>query len=139
MDCPGVQGFRLLMLDDDERSSISVVTPERRVFPLDYRDVVTRGFSTLGAKAEWRMAKVDGKLMPVAVIVRVHSLDQSDLEHPKRVSFLAVAKISPDGACVTRAVEVLGPEANEQARRFANDRHLECLRTDLKSKPQMKG
>lgn len=139
MDCPGVHGFRLRVLDDDERASVSVVTPDKRVFPLNYWDVVTRGFSTLGAKAEWRIAVADGKAVPVALIVRVQALDQSDPERPRRVAFLAVAKISRDGACVTRAVEALAPGANEQARRFADDGHLACLPSEPDPKPPTKG
>ncbi|MDC8755982.1 hypothetical protein [Janthinobacterium fluminis] len=127
MDCPGVHGFRLRVLEDDERSSISIVTPNKRVFPLNYWNVVTRGFSMLGTKAEWRIAKVDGKTAPIAIIVRIHALDQSYPEHPKRVPLLAVAKISRDAACVTRAVEALAPDANEQARRFADNRNMACL------------
>lgn len=46
LDCRGVHGFRLHVLEDDERSSISIVTPDKQIFPLNYWDVVTQGFST---------------------------------------------------------------------------------------------
>ena len=127
LDCPGAQGYRLHILEDDERSSVNVITPDKRVFPLNYWDVVTRGFSTLGAKVEWRIAKAGGEAVPVAIIVRVNTLDQSDPEHPKRVPLLAVAKISRDAACVTRVVNALAPDANKEARRSSDDQRLACL------------
>lgn len=84
-DCSGILGFRPLISEDDERSSVSIVTPDRRVFPLNYGDVVTRGFSSLIGKAEWRVANVGGKSVPIALIVRVNTVDQSDPEHLKQV------------------------------------------------------
>lgn len=135
LNCPGVHGFRLQVHEDDERSSVSVVTPDKRVISLDYWDVVTRGFSTLGNKVEWRIAKVGGQATPVAIIVRVITLDQSDPERPKRVPLLAVAKISRDVTCVTQVVDALAPDANKQARRFSNDQHLACLSAES-VKPQ---
>lgn len=139
LNCPGVHGFRLHILEDDERSSVSIVTPDNQVFPLNYWDVVARGFSTLGAKAEWRIAKVNGKTVPVAIIVRVNTLDQSDPEHPKRLPLLAVAKISRDSACVTRTVEARSPNANKQARQFADDASTACMPFESKTEPPKKG
>ncbi|GAB2876154.1 hypothetical protein GCM10027277_51940 [Pseudoduganella ginsengisoli] len=138
-DCPGVHGFRLQVLEDDERSSVSVVTPDGRVLPLNYWDVVTRGFSTLGTRAEWRIAKAGGKAVPVALIVRVNAVDQSDPEHPKRVPLLAVARIARDAACVVRTVDARAPDANEQARQVAADRHIACLPGGPDSNPTTKG
>jgi hypothetical protein len=130
LECPGVQGYRLHILEDDERSSIDVITPDKRVLPLNYWDVVTRGFSTLGGKVEWRIAKAGGQAAPVAIIVRVNTLDQSDPEHPKRAALLAVAKISVDAACVTKVVNAQTSNANKEARRFSDNQHLSCLPVD---------
>jgi len=55
--CPGVGGYSLLVLDSDDRASISVVAPGRRVHPLKYWDVVAPSFSTLDKKAEWRVVE----------------------------------------------------------------------------------
>lgn len=126
-ECPGVQGFRLLVSEDDERSSVSVVTPDRRVFPLDYWDVVTRGFSSLTGKAEWRIANVGGKAVPVALIVRVNTVDQSALGHPKRIPVLAIAKITPAMACVTHRLDALANNASRQARKLADAANADCL------------
>lgn len=128
-ECPGIQGFRLLVSEDDDRSSVSIVTPDRRVFPLNYWDVVTRGFSSLAGKAEWRVANVGGKSVPVALIVRVNTVDQSDPEHPKQVPVLAVARITPDTACVTHRLDALPRNASEQARKAADTVGVACLPT----------
>jgi hypothetical protein len=127
LDCPGIRGFRLQVLQDDERSSVNVVTPDKRVLPLDYWDVVTHGFSTLGKKAEWRITKTGRQITPIAVIVRVNALDHSDPERPRRVPILAVAKVSNESACVTQTIDANASNANEQARGFADDEHLPCL------------
>jgi hypothetical protein len=139
LDCPGIQGFRLQVLQDDERSSINIVTPDKQILPLDYWEVVTHGFSTLGTKAEWRVAKAGREAIPVAVIVRINALDQTDSEHPIRIPVLAIAKVSPDSACVTRTIDANAPNANEQARRFADNEHLPCLPRESEMKPPMKG
>lgn len=139
MDCPGVLGFRLHVLVDDERSSVSVITPDKMVFPLNYWDVVTRGFSTLGSKAEWRITKVAGKAVPVALIVRVHALVQSETSPLGRTPFLAVAKIAVDGACVTGVVEASSRTANKQARQIAADRDKACLSAGSGTKSLKKG
>jgi hypothetical protein len=139
LNCAGVHGFRLQVHEDDERSSISLVTPDKRVIPLDYWDVVTRGFSTLGDKVEWRIAKIGGQAAPVAIIVRVNAVDQSNPERPKRVPLLAVAKISRDVTCVTQVVNALAPGANKKARRFSNDQDLACLSTESAKTQPPKG
>ena len=139
LDCPGALGFRLKILRDDDRSSVSIVTPNQLVLPLNYWNVVTRGFSNLGTKAEWRIGQLDGKAAPVALIVRVNSLDQSDPGHPERVTLLAVAKVSTNAACVTRAVDALSPQANKQARQFADDGHLACLPVTSDTESPTKG
>ena len=139
LNCPGVHGFRLQVHEDDERSSISLVTPDKRVIPLNYWDVVTRGFSTLGDRVEWRIAKVDGQATPVGIIVRVNTLDLSHPERPKRVPLLAVAKISRDATCVTRVVNAREPDANKEARRLSNNQHLACLSVESAKTSPTKG
>lgn len=126
LNCSGTKGFRLLVHVDDERSSISVVGPDRKVFPLNFWDVVTSGFSSLGPKAEWRLAKKDGKSAPIGLIVRVNSVDQTDLDHPKQVSYLAIAKVSKEMACVTSVIKADSKESNIRARSDADNQSLHC-------------
>lgn len=126
--CRGIGGFSLHVLNDDERSSVSVVSPDRQVFPLDYWNVVTHDFSNLGARAEWRVTTTNGKHVPVALIVHVNAVDQSDLDHLKRVPLLAVAKIRSDAACVVGKIDALLPDAKQRAISLADAKNLACLK-----------
>jgi hypothetical protein len=56
-DCGGFGGFRLLVLHDEDRASVTLATPEGKKFPLEFWDVVTPAFSDLGARAEWRILR----------------------------------------------------------------------------------
>ena len=105
--CPGLGGYALLVEDDDDRMSVTVVAPNGGQHPLELWQVVTTGFSTLGEKAEWRVKRENGKLVPVALIVRVHANDST--------SYLAVAKITRQAACVTDRIEP-GDDRNLEAR-----------------------
>ena len=117
--CPGVEGFRFLVAEDDDRMSVSVVSPDSKEHPLDYWSVVTRSFSSLGKKAEWRVGRDGGKVTPIALIVRVDAQEQDNLVAPRKKSYLVVAKIGPEEICVT---DKIGPSgnANEQARQAAD-------------------
>lgn len=102
MVCPGVAGYSLVIRRvDSGRQSIDIVDSAQQTFPLNYHEVVTRFMSDLANNAEWRVANRDGKQVPVALIVRVHA--HEDLDTPEKVtrSYFAVAKITPDEACVT--------------------------------------
>jgi hypothetical protein len=112
--CSGVGGYGLLVEDDDARQSVTVVTPDGKKHPLNYWQVITSGFSSLGEKAEWRVEKKDGKVRPYALIVRVNASE--DPEKPdKKTSYLAVAKLTADAVCVTDKVKT-----NEEARQAAD-------------------
>ncbi len=126
--CPGVGGFHLLVLDDDARASITVVGPNNKEYPLDYWNVITRSFSSVGRKAEWRVLKRQGRVMPVALIVRIHASEQDNLEFPRKTSYLAVAKITPEQVCVIDKIKA-GIDTNERARQVAdNSASKECLK-----------
>jgi hypothetical protein len=115
--CPGVAGCRLLIALHDERMSVTVVTPDDKEHPLNYRDVITAGLSRLGMLAEWRVIYRDGKVTPLALIVRVYAED-TDSRFAKKTSYLAVSKLTPSEICVTDRIPA-GTSANEQARRAA--------------------
>ena len=113
--CPGVAGSRLLIASDDDRMSVTVVTEDEREHPLDYPEVIAPGVSRLGTQAEWRIIYRDGKVTPIALIVRVYAED-NDSRSPKRTSYLAVAKLTSTEICVTDRIPAAA-RANEQARR----------------------
>jgi hypothetical protein len=115
--CPGVAGCRLLIALQDERMSVTVVTPDNKEHPLNYRDVITEGASRLGMLAEWRVIYRDGKVTPLALIVRVYA-EGTDFRRVRNTSYLTVSKLTPTEICVTDRIPT-GTSANEQARRAA--------------------
>lgn len=112
--CPGVGGYQLLVFDDDARMSVAVLDSAKRQFDLDYWSAITPTFSELGKKAEWRVSRQGQQVVPVALIVRVNSSGEE-----KPVSYLAVAKITPEQMCVTDRIEP-GAQQNERARAAAD-------------------
>lgn len=112
--CRGVAGYSLIVTEGDLRQNVTVVTPKGRKHSLELWEVISGGFSSVGAKAEWRMAKRNGKRAPVALIIRYNAND--DPESPNKLSsYLAVTKITPTEICVTDKI-MPGPKANEEAR-----------------------
>jgi hypothetical protein len=127
--CPGVAGYTLLVEEDDLRNNIQVRTPRGGEHSLDLWTIVSGGFSSLGPKAEWRMSTRNGKLIPVALIVRFNA--NEDSAQPDRVtSYLAVSKITAEAICVTDKI-LPGVKANDEARSAAD---TAGTRTCLKAK-----
>ncbi len=128
--CPGIAGYRLLVADDDLRQTVTVISPDGKKHPLDLWHVITGAFSSVGSKAEWRIIKEKGKIVPVALIIRVNA--NEDLENPNRVrSYLAVAKITRREICVTDKISP-GSTANQQARSAADSSAQKpCLKSTI--------
>ncbi len=116
--CPGVAGHSLLVQDYDARQSVTILTPDGQQHPLRYPSVITAAFSTVGKKAEWRVKRKDGKVVPIALIVRVYA-HENPASPSEKTSYLAVAKIMAEKICVTKRVKA-GARANEEARRAAD-------------------
>lgn len=116
--CPGVAGYKLLLEEGDLRQNIKVVTPRGQKHSLDLWTVVGSSFSSVGAKAEWRMQRQGTKLVPVALIVRYNLSDPED--STKITSYLVVSKITAQTICVVRNVPP-GANANEEARKAADN------------------
>ncbi len=116
--CRGVAGYALLLSEGDLRQNITVITPKGAKHSLELWDVISGGFSSVGPNAEWRMAMQNGKLSPVALIVRYNASENPD-QPDKLSSYLAVSKITPTEICVTDKI-LPGPNANEDARRAAD-------------------
>lgn len=114
--CPGVASYHLLVLDDDNRMSITVEDPAGKEHPLDLWTLVSSAFSSLGPRAEWRMTRRSGAEVPIALIVRFNATDP---ETSKVISSLAVAKIAEDGICLVEVIPPI-PDANQKAREVAD-------------------
>ncbi len=116
--CPGVAGYKLKVSEGDLRQSVTVLDPQGKEHPLEYYSVISAGFSFLGPKAEWRVEKKDGKLVPKALIVRVNASENPE-DPNQKTSYLAVAKLGPDRTCVTAKIPP-GAKMNELAREAAD-------------------
>lgn len=125
--CPGPAGYSLVVIESDDRASISLVTAKEKTLPLNFWDIVTPTFSTLGPKVEWRLMSNNGAVTPVAIIARVNTVDQADVAAPKPRSFLVVARIHNETACVTAKVSASERNANELARSIADTPDRACL------------
>lgn len=116
--CRGVGGYNLQLEYDDARESITVYSPNRQKHPLDLWRVLSGGFSSIGQKAEWRVTRKNGKIVPHALIIRFNASENPE-DSSKVTSYLAVAKITPQKICVT---DKIAPSStmNEEARRAAD-------------------
>ena len=112
--CRGTAGYSLILSEGDLRQNITVITPKGVEHSLELWTLVSSGFSSVGPKAEWRLARAK----PVALIIRYNTSE--DAESPnKNTSYLAVAKITATEICVTEKISP-GLKANEDARRAAD-------------------
>lgn len=116
--CLGYGRYNLRLEYDDARESITVISPNGKQHPLNLWQVVSSGFSSVGQKAEWRVTRRAGRLVPIALIIRFNASENPE-DSTKITSYLAVAKITPQKICVT---DKIGPSAtaNEEARRAAD-------------------
>ncbi|MCC6072749.1 hypothetical protein ACFSQU_13370 [Massilia sp. GCM10020059] len=124
--CQGVAGYKLLVHDEDGRTSIDVVPPARRNLPLNFWDVVSSGYSTVGRKAEWHMVKRNGKLVPVGLVVRVNTVD-TVADRSRRGALTTVTRIAEDGACVVFKTNAASRQASRKVRAAALDPRAQCL------------
>jgi hypothetical protein len=126
--CRGVAGYALLLSEGDLRQNLIVITPAGKEHSLELWDVISSGFSTVGPRVEWRMARQNGKLSPVGLIIRYSA--NEDPDHPnKLMSYLAVAKITPNEICVTDKISP-SANANTDARGAADSAATKpCLKT----------
>ena len=116
--CRGVAGYKILVNSGDDRSNIEVVSPNGSKHDLNFGQISGGGFSSVGPRAEWRVKRENGKIVPIALIIRFSVVtDSSNPE--KSTSYLVVSKITPQQVCRIGEVDP-GPNANEEARRMAD-------------------
>ncbi len=123
-ECAGIAGFRVHLVDDDNRQSLTLIK-NGKTYPLEFWRTVSPDFSELGKLIEWRVdADTDNHtISPVALIVRL----KTSGENPS--SDLVVVDLERDNICV---VDVIPPNSdgtqNEIARSMANQATaLNCL------------
>lgn len=117
--CPGVAGYKLLVLEGDLRQTITVIKPDGSEHELDlWNKVGGGGFSHVGPRAEWRVKMIKGKRVPIALIVRF-DVSENAGDATKTTSYLTVTKITPQKICLTDSVSPQ-QNANAEARRLAD-------------------
>ena len=112
--CPGVAGYTLELLEGDLRQTVNVIALDKKKYELELWSNVSNGFSSLGAKAEWRMQEKT----PVALIMRFNASENPE-DSSKITSYLVVVKISKAEVCI---VDILKPSKtqNTDARKLAD-------------------
>ncbi|SRR5258708_1946724 len=126
--CPGVGGYKLLVSWDDERVDVTVVNAAGAESDLGFSEHVTGHFSDPGPRAEWRVKRERGKVVPQALIVRVNA--QEDAESSRKITaYLVVSKITKTQTCITDRI-MPGVRQNEEARRAADQAiNKPCLKS----------
>lgn len=130
LECTGVGGYKLKLADVDLRQTLTVITPAGKQYDLDFN---TEYFSYVGEKAEWRVKKTRGKIVPVALVLRFYTQEnpQNDLE--VTAYFLAV-KITADKICGVDVIKASAARARRKARQSADQSSRKrCLETKADS------
>lgn len=115
--CKGVGGYNLELTDADQRTSIKLIAPDKKIFNLEFEAQNSLKMSRLEQKIEWRVVREGRKIVPIALITRFEVLESR--EPIKTVSYLMVSKITKDSACLTDIVKP-SAAANEEARKLAD-------------------
>ncbi|HJU56959.1 MAG TPA: hypothetical protein VJ715_20405 [Pyrinomonadaceae bacterium] len=120
MECPGVAGYKLQVEVHDITETLTVIGTDGSKHGLGVGHVGRGGFPAIGTRAEWRVRRERGKLVPVALIVRVTVSEYAGGDAPRReVSYLTVTKITPQEICITKSI-LAGRNSNMKARRLAD-------------------
>ncbi|HKQ52903.1 MAG TPA: hypothetical protein VJT74_11075 [Pyrinomonadaceae bacterium] len=118
--CPGVAGYKLIVDSQDLRQGVTVVTPDGAKHELNLGYIGGGAFSFLGDKAEWRVKRVKGRLVPIALIMRFSVAQMQDDGNSKDIPHLTVTKITPTKICLLEP-QPAGRNANLDARRIADN------------------
>ena len=121
-ECPGVAGYKLLVEAADDNLGLTVVGADGSKHALSIAYIGRSGkFPEVGTRAEWRVRRERGKLVPVALIVRVTVSEYvgGDPGH-REVPYLTVSKITPQEVCMTESI-LADRNSNRRARRLADN------------------
>jgi hypothetical protein len=126
--CKGVGGYSLLVHEARGQTSVDIVTSGGAVYSLDYWEVVTPGLSRVGRKAEWRVEKRAGRVVPTALLVRL-DITNEQTQGPRVAPgmLLAAARIDTDGACVVYQGDGNGKGSDDAARKAVALQGSKCL------------
>lgn len=105
-ECKGVGGYKLHVMEGDLRQTINVIAPDGEAHKLRLGEHFS-AFSAVGPRAEWRVKAKK----PYALIFRFN-VSENPEDASKNTSYLIVAKITQDFACVT---EIIKPSKTQNA------------------------
>lgn len=126
-ECPGIGGYKLHLTEGDIRQSIDVIAPNKKKFELDFTGKVSGGFSSVGAKAEWRVTRKGKTVTPTALIVRFNVSENSE-DSSIITSYLIISKITKNEICITDIVKP-DAKANQTARMLADSAAAKSCKT----------
>ena len=118
--CRGIAGYKLIVDSQDLRQGVTVISPDGAKHELNLGYIGGGSFSFLGGKAEWRVRRVKGKLVPIALIMRFSTAETQDDGSSKDIPHLTVTKITPTKICLLEP-QPAGRNANVEARRLADN------------------
>lgn len=119
-ECKGVGNYKLEVIEGDIRQSINVIHKQSGdKWELDFIGKVSSGFSSVGSKAEWRIKRINGKIQPIALIVRYNVSVPTEDGRNKNHSSLIVTKFDGEFVCITDVVPPMRKQ-NEKARELAD-------------------
>jgi hypothetical protein len=120
LECPGVAGYKLRVDAVDLTEGLTVVKADGSEHEINVGQV-GGGYPSVGPTAEWRVRTEKGKLVPIALIVRVNVDTSADSGRGRKgVGYLTVSKITPEKICMTQSIRA-DRNANVKARRLADD------------------
>lgn len=136
-ECRGAGGYKLKVYQTEHHQSLSLIAPTGVESDLDLIENISLAPSSLAGKAEWRVHRVRQKIKPLALVVRVKVFDFPN-NREKFKSYLVIAKITPEMACVTDVVEPAVSDQNVKARELADASANKPCRSTAQRSEQIK-
>lgn len=115
--CGTLGEYTLFLDEDDDRASLTLRAGADEI-PLNFYEHVTRHFSQIGPKVEWRLRSREGIEVPYALIARV----LWNTDQPKaKGEFLVVSRVLKRKSCVIAKLDASKTKvANQRAREIAD-------------------
>ena len=123
--CPGMHGYKLLLLDSDGRMSVTIIGPDGARHPLEFWNTVTSHFSAVGKRAEWRIQKHGTQMTPVGVILPLKI--NEDPDSGAVTPYLVVARIDSAKVCVVQKFRSDASGLVEARKTADSSREMDCL------------
>ncbi len=121
-ECSGPEGYLLRVRSDDDRESITIITPNKKEFPVNL--VASSHYSSVGEKAEWRVLKDGNKTIPIGLIIPV---EYRRLDRPQSMMGLAVVKITSEEICLIDTILFSKNQFKQAQKQADNSSDKDCV------------